>query len=430
MFWSRARATLPTPISLCIHSIIYNSSFIWGEYDSASIKSLDVAYAEIIYWQKNTFQVTLGNAGKGFSRHTLKGLHLRHCSVLPILLLQKPFMHPNQRNTVSLARRLPIWKKGDIGDLLAEYWSLQFRLPKFSPSRKENGKLPRLFAKLMFQRKINAAFQLLSKQGKGGVLRVDDTVDLGDHVQKSVLDILSPNIPMPKPAALSEGNTDPPEVHPVIFDQINAATIRRAALRTKGAADPSGTDAHGWRRLHTSFKSASHDVCHVLALMARQLCTTFVHPKGISPFLACRLIALNKSPGVRPIGICETPRRIIAKAVLFVPGGDHKDDAGSKQLCAGKIAGIEAALHAMRSIFSKKDTEAVLWMPPTPSTPWTGRFPSAMHHLWPTFSLTPIGNLQNSWRMVRCCALKKEPPRLIPQQCPYMPLQPPPSSTI
>ena len=250
--------------------------------------------------------------------------------------------------------------------VLAEGRSLQSRLPKFSPSGtadQDQGNLARSFAKLLFQGKTNAALQLLSEQGKGGVLRVDDLVDLGDHVQKPVLDILRskhPHAQSVSPAALPEGSTDPPEVHPVVFDQITGASIRCAALRTKGAAGPSGIDAHGWRRLCTSFKSASHDLCHALALLARRLCTTFVDPKGISPFLACRLIALDKCPGVRPIGICETPRRIIAKAVLFVTKGDLQDAAGSMQLCAGQIAGIESAVHAMRSIFLKEDTEAVL----------------------------------------------------------------------
>ena len=152
---------------------------------------------------------------------------------------------------------------------------------------------------------------------------MDDLVDLGDHVQKPVLDILRskhPHAQSVSPAALPEGSADPPEVHPV-FDQITGASIHRAALRTKGTAGPSGIDAHGWRRLCTSFKSASHDLCHALALLARRLCTT-------SPFLACRLIALDKCPGVRPIGICETPRWIIAKAILFVTKGDLQDAAG------------------------------------------------------------------------------------------------------
>ena len=52
---------------------------------------------------------------------------------------------------------------------------------------------------------------------------------------------------------------------------------------------------------------------------------------------ACRLIALNKNPGVRPIGICEVVRRIISKAILSITSGDIQDAAGSLQLCAGQM---------------------------------------------------------------------------------------------
>ncbi len=146
----------------------------------------------------------------------------------------------------------------------------------------------------------------------------------------------------------------------VVFDRIDAALIRVAALRTTGAAGPSGIDAKGWRRLCTAFKSASNDLCHSLALFAKRLCTTYVDSAGLTPFLACRLIALDKNPGVRPIGVCETARRIIAKAVLFVTRGDVQDAAGSLQLCAGQIAGAEAAVHHAREAFLDNNTEAIL----------------------------------------------------------------------
>ena len=77
-------------------------------------------------------------------------------------------------------------------------------------------------------------------------------------------------------------------------------------------------DAYGWRRLCTSFQRASDDLCNGLASVARRLCTTYVDPDGISALVACRLIALNKCPGVRPIGVGEVMRRIISKAVLKV----------------------------------------------------------------------------------------------------------------
>ena len=110
----------------------------------------------------------------------------------------------------------------------------------------------------------------------------------------------------------------------------------------------------------TSYKTESDDLCHALALMAKRLASFYVDTKGLEPFLACRLVALDKRPGVRPIGICETSRRIIAKAILAVTSEDIQEVAGSQQLCAGQPAGAEAVVHAIRESFQDDDTEAVL----------------------------------------------------------------------
>ena len=87
-------------------------------------------------------------------------------------------------------------------------------------------------------------------------------------------------------------------------------------MKTNGAAGLSGLDAYVWRRLCSSFKSASKYLCSALAAVGRRLCTDSINPDHLSAFVACRLIPLDKSPGVRPIGIGEVPRRIIAKAIL------------------------------------------------------------------------------------------------------------------
>ena len=94
--------------------------------------------------------------------------------------------------------------------------------------------------------------------------------------------------------------------------------------------------------------------------LGTRLRETMVDPQGLSAFTACRLIALDKNPGVRPIGICETARRIISKAILHIIRGNIKQVAGSTQLCAGQIAGIEAAIHATRLTFSADTTEGAL----------------------------------------------------------------------
>ena len=108
--------------------------------------------------------------------------------------------------------------------------------------------------------------------------------------------------------------------------------------------------------LCTSFRTASSDLCHSLALAVRRISTSFTDLETLQPLLNCRLIALDKNPGVRPISIGETSRRIIAKAVLHIVKQDVMDAAGCLQLCAAQRAGCEAAVHAMREIFTDEGT--------------------------------------------------------------------------
>ena len=71
-------------------------------------------------------------------------------------------------------------------------------------------------------------------------------------------------------------------------------------------------------------------------------------------------VTFNKNPGVRPIGICEVSRRIISRAILYVIKDDILDAAGSNQLCGGQVAGIEAAVHAVRQSFGSEEMENIL----------------------------------------------------------------------
>ena len=127
-----------------------------------------------------------------------------------------------------------------------------------------------------------------------------------------------------------------------------------------GAAGPSGLDAASWKRLCTSFKGASTDLCESLAATARRLCSSYVDPHGLSAFVACRLIALDKCPGVRPIGIGETARRLMGKVIAKFLCDDIQEAAGPLQLCAGHKSGCESAVHAMRQVFESSETEAVI----------------------------------------------------------------------
>ena len=107
------------------------------------------------------------------------------------------------------------------------------------------------------------------------------------------------------------------------------------------------------------YRGSSKSLCSAVAEMARRLCVQNVDPAILQPFIACRLIPLSKNPGVRPIGICETLRRIIGKAILRVVGPNIRLATGMVQLCAGQKSGCESAVHAMRTLFNG-DAEGVL----------------------------------------------------------------------
>ena len=135
------------------------------------------------------------------------------------------------------------------------------------------------------------------------------------------------------------------------------------ALETKGSGSPSGIDLNGFRKMlaSKSFKKSSASLCDAMAMLAKRLCTELLDPATIEPILASRLIPLDKGNGeVRPIGVVEVVRRIIAKCVTRVTRQDIIEASGPLQVCAGLKSGAEAAIYAMHGIFDADDADAVL----------------------------------------------------------------------
>ena len=156
------------------------------------------------------------------------------------------------------------------------------------------------------------ALWLINGDGVGGVLSLSDFIPPDPNSPNStpltVLDVLRSKPPSPQQAleeALVDCSSEVSCIYPVIFERIDAKCIRSAALKSFGSGGPSRTDAYCWRRLCTSFGNSSEELYEVLSLVAKRLYSFYVHPDGIKPLLACRLIALDKKPGVRPIGVSE-----------------------------------------------------------------------------------------------------------------------------
>ena len=338
----------------------------WGNRDSASfIVAVENAYNQAVHWRRNLFKVPLGKAGKQFVKELarlfqafsdqtpLERIALKAAMLMPMLLFQKPHTTSKAKEHLQcLDRRLTHWFAGEIEVLPRLFNSI-------SP---ENSQLlnhldRQKIANLMQNGKTRAALRLLSDKSSAGVLSLDDMIN-GQTVREFLKEKRPPH---PLCSSTLQSSPDPTiETHPVLFERFDGELIRSVALKTQGAAGPSGVDAWGWRRLCTSFQGNSRDLCNAIASTTLRICTSYVDPSGLEAITACRLIPLSKNPGVRSIGICETIRHIMSKAALLITKTDIQTAVGPLQTCAGFEAGCEAAIHFAQEFFSEDSVEGLL----------------------------------------------------------------------
>ena len=119
-------------------------------------------------------------------------------------------------------------------------------------------------------------------------------------------------------------------------------------------------DTDGWRRILISgnFGNVREDLRKSVAGMARRICQER-SVNYLATFLACRLIPLDKQPGVEPKKIGEVLRLGIEKIVMRLLKKDISKAAGSLQFCGLQDAGSETAIHAVYDMFNEDETEAV-----------------------------------------------------------------------
>ena len=152
------------------------------------------------------------------------------------------------------------------------------------------------------------------------------------------------------------------KIDPSYFNDIDEQLIHRTALYTMGSGGPSGVDADVFKRILISrnFAKEGKELREEIAFLTRKLLTEHVNPEALQPLVACRLIPINKNPGVRPIGVGEVLRRVVGKAVAWTLKSEIREAAGPLQTCANHGAGAEAAIHSMQKIFGYEETDAVL----------------------------------------------------------------------
>jgi hypothetical protein len=115
-----------------------------------------------------------------------------------------------------------------------------------------------------------------------------------------------------------------------------------------GGAGPDGTDAVDLRNWLLRFGEELELPGTLLAHLADWLANEHPPSAAYRVLMACQLVPLDKSPGVRPAGIGKVYRRLMAKCILKAIGHQATDAAGNLNLCAGLPARIKGAIHTVR----------------------------------------------------------------------------------
>ena len=337
----------------------------WEGKTPEQLKTLtDSIYEKIVAFSPfNLFEVPRGNVTKKMIKEMtflirqytgespLQPVALKILASLPHLFCQRTHdRSKTAEDRKAMERRMELWEKGEVQKLLKEAETLQYRAKKRKGKKKDVDKSKK-FASLMKQGKVGKAGRELTTEATTG------TLPLNEDTRKKLKE-KHPPAKEATPETLFEGEYDPPD--PVIFERITGEKVWKHALHTQGAAGPSGLDAVGWKSLLSSIKfgADAKDLCEAIATLARKLATEDC--SSTEAITACRLVALDKNPGCRPVGIGEVLRRIIGKLIMDVTKEDIKEAVGNLQVCAGQQAGCEAAIHAMKEMYDDPACEAVM----------------------------------------------------------------------
>ena len=196
----------------------------------------------------------------------------------------------------------------DFTSLIRQARTIQSQVNK-KRSCKKKPDTARVFANLMFEEKVSAAIRMLCDEDNRGVL------ELSEEKKAELMKKHPPPAPIKCDSLLCGPLFQIDEIY---FSKIDSEMIARSAKMTRGSAGPTQTDADFFRHILTPriFNIEGKKLREKLAAnFARRFATRIYNSEAIDSYVNCRLIPLNKCPGVRPIGVGETFRRIIGKTI-------------------------------------------------------------------------------------------------------------------
>ena len=134
---------------------------------------------------------------------------------------------------------------------------------------------------------------------------------------------------------------------------IAANHVEDVAKKLRDSAGLGGLDASNLSQLLLRYKKTSGGLRHDVAEFTMWLVNGFPPWSSYRALMSGRLIALDKNPGVRTIGIGELWYRLFAKCLFAVAGKDAADECSIDNLSGGMSAEIEAAVHSANEVVDR-----------------------------------------------------------------------------
>ena len=215
-----------------------------------------------------------------------------------------------------LELRMDLWERGQQRDLLNDVIAEVGRHPPVH-NVKDNAANARSFQACAVSGRLRKAVRGVTNRGGGGVLQPDDVCT---KTGWPILEVLQGKHPKMRESDLDDPRLKIFEAYPtlpqVVRLDITADAVEKVASRLSGSVGPSGTDAvdlGNWLLRHSA---ESQLLRTEMANMARWIANEHSPWAAYRALMACRLVALDKEPGTRPVGIGEIYCRLMAKCVL------------------------------------------------------------------------------------------------------------------
>ena len=245
---------------------------------------------------------------------------------------------------------MDVWEKrqhaGLVGDFKAEGAAREGRAT--SDGEEEDDAVGRSFHETVLSGKLRQAVHRETDQEGGGCILPDDQCTKTGPPAAEVLREKHPDMrvpPMENPAcAAFEKYEDVPETVPLDFTEDDVTWVTSKIFGAAGALGAEAIELCNWL---LCFGCASKEFRVVVSSLEDWMANSSPPWASYCALMACCLVAIDKRPGVRPVGIEETLRRALAKIVMRAAGDQAKTACGNLQMCAGLQNGIEGATHAV-----------------------------------------------------------------------------------